>query len=513
MSAKPPSVPKPPATAAGAAGAGLAGIPGLPPGFDLGQGAELLGKVLGDNGPSSSNSDAGASPTRFNSFNSCFKIIYTLICTILIILLFVIVFVSLIDILYYWTKDIVQYYNRKIDKTIYIRDTNEYKIYDYAKSKASDSSEPQNIYLNISFVKVLLKIAGIFVIVFALHISLFLMLMLWSKLRGFQFIDDLVIPFEILLPIALVIIAAFVLNALYTFSFKKTNIDNMMKYKNYMNETKDYMYSTMSNDIELLKTITKGNNDDIINKLANMINDNEFLSSTSTISPYKNVASGIVTYSLLTYYQKHIPEVDIDYESMMKIFTYEQISKKLINPIDFFIYKKPPHIANIWGIIRDDIKEILEDPEGFNNTKFFDSDREDKLRNDIDKYILGINTKLTKLHYIHKSKKDVFSYMVGYFILSLLFLILVIIAGIVYGPGKEFLTKFIDKYFNFNKTESESTKTKPTETESAEIEPPTETKSTETKSTETKSTETKPPEMKPTEMKPTETKPTEMKST
>lgn len=368
---------------------------------------------------------------NFESFTSIFKIFYIIINLLCVILLSAIVILSFIDIIYYIAKEIKQKNIRRVDKTLYIKDTTDYKIYDYATISASSVSEPQNIYLSMYIVKSILVLAVAFIFLVAFHIIIFSIL----KSRKTGIFESLNMPYKIMFPILIVILAGCILTVYYNSYFMKNILKQLITYKNEMIIMKDEIYKLMSVDIDLLNVLSRSNNNEIVTKFANIINNNQI----------DTLKSGLITYSLMDYYKKNIPEIDINYENVMNIFKYEQISRKSINPINYFLYKKPPHISNIWAIIRDDIKTVLEDRNKLNNTSFFNTQKEKDIIDEVDVLIININKKLTKLNYISQGKKKVLIYIVLYFVIAFLFLVLVFIYIILFEPGIDSIKKFIMK--------------------------------------------------------------------
>jgi len=362
-------------------------------------------------------------------FNQIFRYIYIILCISAIGIIIVLGIISVVDVATYLIKEAIQLYRFKIDPKIFVKDTTDYKIMDYAKSAASISSEPQFIYLEASMFKSVYTIFGISLLILAIQIIIYIIVWVFAEYGGKEPKDikpDIDIPKQFLLPIIVAFVGAIVLDTLYNSMFVRTCIPKMQTYKNNLNDAKTHVYKMMSVDSDFLNIINGTDYNKIIIKYANMINNKQGHACDINNFPYKDLVAGLITHSLMNLYSSKIPESNIDYNTVMKFFTYEEIIAKTFDPLQFMYYKQTPNIGNIWVSMKDDIRLILEDPDGMNNTKFFDTYREDALRTTVDQYIRDINLKLASLYTLPRMKSKVLIYIIAFSIIAVLFLILVI---------------------------------------------------------------------------------------
>jgi len=417
---------------------------------------DLAKGVLGQGATGAGGTDGKLPPIDLEIFNKIFKYIYAALCISTIFVFVSLTFIALIDVISYIAKESRQYYNMSIDK-IFIKDTTDYKLLDYAKSAATISSEPQYIYLEASMFKSIYKIFGITCVLLAVQIIIYLIIWIYSqyggKPREFKPGDNqsLSIPYTFLMPIIIAYIGALVLDSLYNSQFVNTCIPNLQLFKNNMTTTKTSVYKMMSVDSDFLNTISGTSYDNMILKYANMLNNKQGHTCDINNFPYKDFVSGIVTHSLMTLFSSRIPEVDINYNTIMNFFTYEQIIDKTIDPQLYFYYKHTSNISNIWVSIKDDVQSVLEDPNGLNNKNFFNTYREDAVRETIDQHIRDINLELASLYMLPQLKKSIFIYIVAFLLLSS-FILYLIIASLFAKPLIDMMIQKIKNTFDLKDT-------------------------------------------------------------
>jgi hypothetical protein len=363
-------------------------------------------------------------------FNEIFKYIYLLLCISVVGIIFVITTVSIIDVVSYIIKELIELYNSKIDSKIFIKDTTAYKLMDYGKSAATLSSEPQYIYFIANIFKIIYSLAGATAIVLGVHIIIYIIIWVFAEFGGDEpknIIGGLHIPYEYILPIIIGTIGILILDyGLYNSIFVKKIIENLKKYKEILNDTKKSIYTDMSVDPEFLNVLKSNDYNNIIIKYANIINNNQGNALSVNSFPYRDLVAALITHSLMTMYNTKIPEVDFNHDIIMKFFTYEEILAKTFDPLQYMYYKHTSNISNVWSIVRDDIQKILEDPNGMNNKKFFNTSREDAVTQTVDVHLRDINRNLTKLYTLPTIKTNIFLYLFAFAVMSILVFVIVI---------------------------------------------------------------------------------------
>jgi hypothetical protein len=334
--------------------------------------------------PGATTNDMAMSP---GGLNDAFETIYK-ISAILVAVAFVLVTImSAFDIFSFYFKEVFQKFKLIIDPNLMNKDTTDVRSMDYIFNKQDD--EPFNIFLEQQLVAFMFIVIACAMMALGLQLGSFFALKLFATVRGKPFEERVRIPMPYLGLILLVLLGSVMLNYIYKQRFIKVTQPTLKAVKGRMREIKSYIYTNMTNDSMFLKALTQDDMDKVMQALLDNAKDSK---NASTLRKM------MFTLNLYTYFRTQIPEQDLNYDTILTMFTSEGIRLQKLDPTMVFYYKTPIFVPNLYPTLREKLQPAL-------------GDRERTFLKDLGIIMKELNKRLTKLQMIGDGKRSLSGYM------------------------------------------------------------------------------------------------------
>lgn len=286
------------------------------------------------------------------NMNKAFENIYFIVAIFGVICVFIIFILVLIDVIRYYIRETKQLGKLANDSSMMIKDTADFDVLRYTSTKEED--EPFNVYAQMSVTKFAFNLVGIGIIILGVHLSLFMGLRIWTLVRGERFNETVNLPKRHIGIIVVVFFAAFILNIIYKRTFLKNVQPQLKSITSRMRDIKSLIYSNLINDSEFLEAIVSDN----VDKTTRMMR--QFAKSAKNDILLQKM---LFTFNLYSYFRVVIPESDPASLEVKKMFTVDSIRNQTIDPVQYFYYKKPIYIGNLYPTLRNDLQPILKTRE------------------------------------------------------------------------------------------------------------------------------------------------------
>lgn len=332
--------------------------------------------------------------------NEAFVSMYKLLA-ILSALMFVILFLLAWADVFCYTYDQISQKNQLSKGPVFIKDTTDYNDMKYITTN-SMSDEPYYIFTEESVISYIYTFFGIFVLLMGIQYGIYFGLMLYSKFKGQTFSDEVKPPMMDVGTIVLAVSGATILTVIYKDYFIKKTQGTLKNIRTHMREIKSFIYSHITTNSDFLKALTNNDIKALLSIFNSEITKNNRNDCTSPVSNCDGEVQRMVfTISLFSFYKDQVPEADPNYQTVISIFSPENIQSEKIDPTLYFYYKQAIYIPNIYSTLQD-----------LNGDKFFtDPERESIFMSGLNTLLQTANKKLAILQTISNGKKSILNYI------------------------------------------------------------------------------------------------------
>ena len=295
-----------------------------------------------------------------NPIDTMFAQLYIMIaylCVILFILLFV---TSVIDIVLYVIDSSNQSKNLFMDPNMFNKDTHDYHAIYYVKTN-SIVDEPYHVFLCEGFNATIFVLVGICITMIGLEygISYFLIFNNWYNDGNKDYSVDLTKSMKYFVLIAIALIGASVLAAIYKSVFINDTQITMLNAQQTMYSIKDTMYENLTTDTIFLSALTKNDIPTIIHQFSIVLKEGI---QKGDISDAQKM---VFTLSIHSYLTTTIPQTDPNYSDVLSIFEYDNIINATLDPTLYLYYKNNNvNIQNLYPYLIEIIKNGVTNYQG-----------------------------------------------------------------------------------------------------------------------------------------------------
>ena len=332
--------------------------------------------------------------------NEAFVSMYKLLA-ILSALMFVILFLLAWADVFGYTYDQISQKNQLSKGPVFIKDTTDYNDMKYITSN-STSEEPYYIFTEESVISYIYTFFGIFVLLMGIQYGIYFVFMLYSKFKGLTFSDEVKPPIMDIGTIVLAVSGAAILTVIYKHYFIKKSQGTLKNIRTHMREIKSFIYSNITTNSDFLTALTNNDIKALLSIFNSEITKNNRNDCTSPVSNCDGEVQRMVfTISLYSFYKDQVPEADPNYQTVISIFSPDNIQHEKIDPTLYFYYKQPIYIPNIYSTLQD-----------LNGEKFFtDPERETIFMSGLNTLLQTANKKLAVLQTISNGKNTILKYI------------------------------------------------------------------------------------------------------
>lgn len=326
--------------------------------------------------------------------NEAFKTMYKLLAFIPALIFLCVFLISWFDVLIYIKNENSQVLSFIKDPNLFIKNATDYHAIQYITTNTIED-EPYNIFLQQQLVGYAFKMFGLFILLLGCQFGIFYLLMFYSKIKQFPFNETIAIPFNDIGVSIITLVSGIILAGIYKLYFIKKVQTKLKETRDSLREIKRYIYSNLTTRGDFLAAVVTNDLQNILALINSEILKNDKNSCSQPISNCDSeVQKMVFTISFYTFLNNQIPEADPNYEIMNKIFTVENIQKKLIDPVELFYYKQPIYISNLFSSLQE-----------LNKTPFFtNTEREHVFHSKTRIIFQNCNVKLARLLNISEGK-------------------------------------------------------------------------------------------------------------
>jgi len=336
--------------------------------------------------------------------NEAFITMYTLIAALCAALFGMLFIIGWTDIFEYIYNESSQTFGMIKDPNLFIKDTTDYDAMLYITTNTT-ADEPYHVFLEESVISYIYKFIGMFIILFAVQYGLFFTFMLYSKIRQLPFNDTVKPPMIVIISIMMSLVGATILSSIYKLYFINKTQSSLKDMRKQMRDTKLFLYKNMTHNVDFLNALLTNDLVALLSILTNEINKNN-RNTASCSSPTANcdieVEKMVFTISLYSYLNHQVPESDVNYDTIRSIFTVNNIQHAKIDPTNYFYYKQPLYIPNMFS--------TLQNSNGI--PLFTNAERELIFLNKLTTLFQTANKKLARLQTIMKGKHTLLKYII-----------------------------------------------------------------------------------------------------
>ena len=314
-----------------------------------------------------------------------------------IVIYLVVVILGVINLIMYVANQIEQSTQIKKDKYMLNKNSNEFELLQYLTN--NESNDPYYIYTQRAMIGVIYSIIGAVIIVFAIHIAIYLGLRIWAILQSNTYKDTLDIPYRVMGILIFLLVIAFSLDAIYKSLFLK-------KFQEHLNDSQETyvlvkrtFYSNATDDVRFLNLLRS----DDVKGLGT------YLKGVVATDDTTSIARRFFTMSIYSYFRYDIPDTDPAYDQVLKIFTRQGITSEDINPADYLFFNKANYVSNVYPIVRDQL--------GLGT--ILGENREYQVQVELNRMLRDFNRKINTLSNIYKANRSLFNYIITIFFISL----------------------------------------------------------------------------------------------
>ena len=359
--------------------------------------------------------------------NEAFVTMYKLIATLCAFMFVIMFFIGWGDIILYLSNESGQYWKMVKDPNLFVKDTTDYESIKYITTNSTDE-EPYSIFLEETLIGYVYRFFGIFVLLLAIQYGLFFTFMLYAKFKQLPFTDTVQPPYINIGTVIVAVVGAAVLTSIYKLYFIKKSQSTLKDIRAQLRDMKQFIYKNLSTNADFLKAMLDNDLTALLTIFNNEINKNNRNNCTSPTSNCDlEVQKMIFTISLYSYLNEQIPEADPNYETIKHIFTIDNINKRSIDPTQYFYYKQPIYIPNMYSSLQD-----------INGKPFFtDPGREHVFFTGLTILFQTCNKKFARIQTISSGKQKIANYLIIFACIVTIFLGIFI--GIYYNDLKPIL--------------------------------------------------------------------------
>jgi hypothetical protein len=358
---------------------------------------------------------------KADGVNDAFLIIYKISAIVASCTFIIVCLMAFIDLWVYIIREMYQRSHLFVDPNIMNQYTTDFDALEYIHNSTDD--EPYTIYISQTILSLTFFIIGFALITLAVHVSIFIIMMVYAKARGFKFESKLDLPIQIIGVIIAALVGGIILSSIYKSQFLKSARPSLQSVKSRMRDVKSYIYTYVTNNTTFLNALKYEDLETISKSLKeNALN-------------HKNLNKLMFTLNIFTFFKTQIPESDPNMETMLQMFTFDNIKNQKIDPSTLFYYKKPLYVPNIYPSIQSQLSTV----SGYDEQTFM--------------RLLGstmeeLNRRLVKFNELPKGKSSLGKYIVKAGITGFVLLVLLIVILLaVFAPDK--LTLLVGYVYKF----------------------------------------------------------------
>lgn len=355
-----------------------------------------------------------------NGISQIFKKVYHLIAGVCFVCFIGLFLLSIGDIILYLYTEIQQKYNLDKNQKMMFKDTYEMSALSYLKPDMK--KEILNVFAESKCISFILILAGLGVILLGCHVGYFTAMGIYSNINQVEFDETLDIPTQPLIAILFAGGGATVLNTMYKRNFVEKTQMSLKTIRDQMRDIKKNIYDMMFMRKDFLDALTTNDGQSLQRILVDI--SKKCANRSGSCSEFQKA---IFTISLYTYYKDTIAASDDAYTEVMKMFTVDNIRSRDVDPVKYFYYKDVVYIPNVYVTWSADEQSAF-----FVGTSGRNTDVESEMLTGLTNKMGSINDKLVKIRNINAGKKNLFNYIMAFFVLNLV--IMILLGLILFGP-------------------------------------------------------------------------------
>ena len=324
------------------------------------------------------------------------------------------------------------------------KETHEYSVLHYIKTNKT-SDEPYHVFLCEQLYATVYLLVGITVLMIGLEYGASVLLNFYNAYTGESkdYSVDLSSSKTFLIVIIIALVGAAVFTSIYNAYFINDTQTSMLNIQQNMTSIKNTMYKNCTTNQVFLNALTSNDLSSLINEFDNTIKDG--IKTKNTVEAQRM----IFTLSMYSYLTTSIPEIDPNYQTVVNIFTYNNIKNRGVDPTLYLYYNN--YNINIQNLYPKLVQSVISGLEingkvinpSSNDDPFFGPENETLKSH----FVLGITQQITNItdtitklsvNGISDGKNKLFMYMILICIAAFIFLITIIV--LVYDEVPQSLT-------------------------------------------------------------------------
>jgi hypothetical protein len=363
-----------------------------------------------------------------------FNLMYTMIAYLCVAVFVMMTVLSAIDLIYFTFSESDQFIRVQSDSKVLNKDTNDMSLMQYASIDSVTDENDYHIYLNQGAFTTVIGLIAFAIVMICLEYGMMIAFPVFYALSGTKRTLDVnvVMAWKYIGILGIAGAGVATLNTLYTKLFVDKSLPIFEDTNNKMRDIKRITYHAMSMDQTFLTEVVNNSSEIQYQMIHAQL-------SRNTPEGDHEVARMICTLNIYNYFTSVFKQTDPNYDTVVKMFTLQNIETHKIDPSLYLHYNTSVYIKNLY----DDIKQNMINT-GLTFMPQNSEQRENRIKKQIHDSMTELNSHTNRFIFngISNGKEKVGWYLSGFFWVSFIFT--AIIMALMYQDMPEPIKKALN---------------------------------------------------------------------